>query len=109
MAEKDEPVIKGQNKLTDEGTKVSEDKNTAQSSPARRVRRLKQSRDSWKSKTKENQKKIKALQIKTRDLSESRKTWKERAKQAETELKEAKDLLAQQGVGESPKKNQRNP
>ena len=102
--EKDGSVLKGQNKLVDEGAKLTEDKNTGQSSPARRLRRLKKSRNGWKQKTKEDKKKIKALKIKARDLDESRGAWKERAKQAETKLTELRDALAQRDAGETRQK-----
>ena len=102
MTEKNGSVLKDQNKLVDEGAKVTKEQNTAPSSPARRARLLKKSRDRWKYKTKEDKKRIKALQIKTRDLDLSRETWKERAGQAEAKLKEAIDKLAQLGTEETP-------
>ena len=102
MTEKNGSVLKDQNKLVDEGAKAAKEENKAPSSPARRARLLKKSRDRWKYKTKEDKKKIKALQIKTRDLDLSRETWKERARQMEAKLKEAMGKLAQLGTEETP-------
>ena len=99
-----ESVFKDQTECVDETAGVTED--PKQSSPARRARRLEKSRDNWKAKIKENKHQIKALKIKARDLGLSRQNWKVRAKQAEAKLKEAMDMLAQQGSGEDPKKNQ---
>ena len=107
MTEKNGSVLKDQSKLVDEGAKVTEEENTASSSPARRARLLKKSRDSWKYKTKEDKKKIKALKIKARDLDQSRETWKERARRAETKLKEAMDKLVQLDTEETPEAHEK--
>jgi len=95
-------VLQDENKVVYEGAKETKKENTAPSSPARRARLLKKSRDRWKRKIKEDKKRIKALQIKTRDLDLSRETWKERAKQAEVKLKEAMDKLLQLGTEGTP-------
>lgn len=42
-----------------------------------------QSRDNWKNKCKDRQKKIKFLEAKVKDLIVSRNKWKERAKELE--------------------------
>lgn len=102
--EKNESLLKDQNKLVDEAAKVTEGKNAGKSSPARQARRLKKSRDTWKYKNKESKEKIKSLVIKTRDLGESRKNWKERAQQAEAELEEVRTTLPQVSTGETPQK-----
>ena len=46
------------------------------------------SRNSWKQRALQKQKKLRAAQIKIRDLEKSRKYWKERAKEAELKQKE---------------------
>jgi len=109
LAEKNGSVLKDQNKLVDESAKVAKEGNSAPSSPARRARLLKKSRDRWKYKIKEDKKKIKALQIKTRDLDLSRETWKERARQAEAKLKEAMDKLVHLGIEETPETFEKKP
>ena len=58
------------------------------SSLSRLVRYFKQSRDKWKKRAKERQKKVRALETKVRDLSRSRAHWKQTAKQAQRELKQ---------------------
>lgn len=92
------------NQLDDEPTTETENKKDIQNTSARRARRFKKSRDSWKHKTKKKRDVIKALEVKTRDLSVSRETWKERAKQAETKLKEVKAKLAELGAEEAGQK-----
>ncbi len=46
------------------------------------------SRNNWKQRALEKQKKLRAAQIKIRDLEKSREYWKERAKEAEFLQKE---------------------
>jgi len=83
---------------------VPDEKSPTQTSPARRARRLRKSRDNLKLKIKEKQKKIKALEVKARDLGVSRETWKARAKQAEAKLKEAMEKPSQPATTEEHKK-----
>ena len=47
-----------------------------------------ESRNSWKERALQKQKKLRAAQIKIRDLETSREYWKKRAKQAELNQKE---------------------
>lgn len=56
------------------------------SATGRLARLFKESREKWKKRAKEKQKKARALETKVRDLSKSRESWKEKAKQAEREL-----------------------
>jgi hypothetical protein len=53
------------------------------SSTSRLARLFRASRDNWKEKALEKQKKLRALEIKVRDLSASREYWKNRAIAAE--------------------------
>ena len=69
------------------------------SSASRLARLFHASRDRWKQRAAEKQKKLRALEIKVRDLSESRDQWKQRARSAQQELR---DLKAQ--VKAEPKK-----
>ena len=58
-------------------------------SPVQRLARLfKKSRDVWKEKAAQKQKKLRALEIKVRDLSASREKWKAKARAAETQLRQ---------------------
>ncbi len=57
------------------------------SSVSRLVRIFKKSRDQWKQRASEKQKKIRSLEIRVRDLSQSRDKWKQRAKASERELR----------------------
>lgn len=62
-------------------------------SPTSRLARLfRKSRDQWKQRAAEKQKKLRALEIKVRDLRESRERWKQQAQNAQQELR---DLNAQ--------------
>ncbi|MGK7925110.1 MAG: hypothetical protein AB4290_07665 [Spirulina sp.] len=56
----------------------------------RLVRYLKSSRDNWKEKALEKQKKLRAIEQKVRDVEKSREKWKNRAKEAEKEIKKLK-------------------
>lgn len=58
------------------------------SSVSRLARLFQKSRDNWKEKALEKQKKVRALEIKVRDLSLSREQWKVRAKKAEKKLQQ---------------------
>ena len=60
------------------------------SSASRLVRVFKKSRDQWKERANQKQKKIRGLEIQVRDLSRSRERWKEKAKQAQQELEQLK-------------------
>jgi len=61
-------------------------------SPASRLARLfKKSRDTWKEKALEKQRRFRASQVKIRDLEQSRDRWKKRALEAEKALKGACD------------------
>jgi hypothetical protein len=74
-------------------------------SPASRLARVfKKSRDEWKAKALDKQRRLRASQVKIRDLEQSREQWKTRALEAEKALKEAqgqadKDLEAKAGEG----------
>jgi hypothetical protein len=69
-------------------------------SPASRlVRFFQKSRDNWKARSREKQKRIKALEIKVRDLAESRDYWKNQAKTAQRQLS-----IVQAGETEKPEK-----
>ncbi len=60
-------------------------------SPVSRLARLfKKSRDNWKEKALNKQKKLRARDIKVRDLSLSREHWKSRAQEAEKQLRQLK-------------------
>jgi len=64
---------------------------TKYKSPASRlVRVFKKSRDQWKERANQKQKRIRGLEIQVRDLSRSRERWKEKAKQAQQELAQLK-------------------
>jgi hypothetical protein len=58
------------------------------SAPSRLARLFRASRDKWKKKALEKQRKLRALEVKVRDLSESREYWKNRAMAAERGLSE---------------------
>lgn len=60
-------------------------------SPASRLARLfHKSRERWKQRAAEKQKKLRGLELKLRDLTESRDLWKQRARSAKQELSELK-------------------
>jgi len=80
-------------------------------SPVSRLARLfKKSRDSWKERALEKQKKVRALEIKVRDLSDSREHWKNRALAAESKLKEQNvgGGLGEKKKGWNPMKQREN-
>lgn len=65
--------------------------------PSDRLARLfKQSREQWKARAAEKQKKLRKLEIKVRDLSRSRDYWKKEAQAAKRQLRE---LEASQSSG----------
>jgi hypothetical protein len=78
-----------------------EEKMSEYKSKASRLARLfKRSRDNWKNRSENKQKKIKALETKVRDISRSRSQWKKKAKQAQQELVELKEQLAAEKAGQ---------
>jgi hypothetical protein len=58
------------------------------STPSRLARLFRASRDKWKEKALEKQRKLRALEVKVRDLLGSREYWKKRAMAAEKGLSE---------------------
>jgi hypothetical protein len=74
------------------------------SSTSRLVHFFQKSRDSWKVRSADKQKRIKALEIKVRDLTESRDYWKNKAKTALCSFTEAQNQCAE----EPKKKKQTN-
>lgn len=60
------------------------------SSTSRLVRLFHNSREQWKQRAADKQKKLRALETKVRDLSTSREQWKRRAHSAEEALRELK-------------------
>ena len=63
------------------------------------VRSFRMSRDNWKEKYQELQKKLKRLQVQAYDACKSRDSWRERAKNAEGEVAK---LLSEQTCSVSP-------
>jgi hypothetical protein len=57
---------------------------------SRLVRIFKKSRDQWKERANQKQKRLRSLEIQVRDLSRSRERWKEKAKQVQQELEQLK-------------------
>ncbi len=62
---------------------------------SRLAKLFKKSRDAWKAKALEKQRRLRAAQVKVRDLEQSRDRWKKRALEAEKALT---------GGGEGPEK-----
>ena len=56
--------------------------------PKRLARHLKASRDNWRTKALEKQKKLRVVEQRIRDLEKSREQWKAKAKEAEKRIKE---------------------
>jgi hypothetical protein len=56
--------------------------------PKRLARHLKASRDNWRAKALEKQKKLRVVEQRIRDLEKSREQWKAKAKEAEKRIKE---------------------
>ena len=63
---------------------------------------FKRSRDVWKQRAAEKQKKLRAQEIRIRDLEKSRELWKHRAQTAEAQVREyqAQEKKANQPSGE---------
>ena len=57
---------------------------------SRLARLFRKSREQWKKRSADKQKKLRGLETKVRDLSKSRDQWKERARAAEQELNQLK-------------------
>lgn len=55
-------------------------------SGARKVRKLRASRDGWKERAAEKQQEIKRLRVTVRDLTNSREQWKSRVKELEQQV-----------------------
>jgi hypothetical protein len=55
--------------------------------PQRFIRRLQHSRDGWKQRATEKQRRLRAQAIRIRDLEHSRALWKHRAQVAERQLR----------------------
>jgi hypothetical protein len=70
------------------------------SKTSRLARLFKGSRDNWKNRSNNKQKKIRALETKVRDISRSRSHWKQKAKEAKQELAELKEQLAAEKAGQ---------
>lgn len=64
---------------------------------------FKQSRDLWKQRATEKQKKLRAQEIRIRDLEKSREQWKSRAQKAEQRLREYHTQAGKQEL--SPKED----
>lgn len=58
------------------------------SAESRLVHLFQKSREQWKQKAAEKQKKLRAMEVKVRDLSASREYWKERALKAEQQQRQ---------------------
>jgi chromosome segregation ATPase len=63
------------------------------SSESRLVRLFKNSREQWKQRAADKQKKLRAMEVKVRDLSASREHWKERALKAEQQQRQLQKEL----------------
>ena len=61
--------------------------------PSRLARYFKSSRDNWKNKALEKQKKLRIFEQKIRDLEKSREQWKSKTKKAEKKIKELEKEL----------------
>jgi hypothetical protein len=66
---------------------------------ARRMRKLRASRDLWKQRSAEKQQEIRQLRVSVRDLSNSREHWKIRVKELEQQLQAAQEAHAVDGFG----------
>ena len=74
-------------------------------SSSRLARYFKGSRDNWKNKALEKQKKLRAFEQKIRDLEKSREQWKSKAKKAEKKSKELERELEKSKKTEKPSSN----
>ena len=66
---------------------------------ARKIRKLRASRDLWKQCSAEKQQEIRQLRVTVRDLSSSRENWKTRVKELEQQLQAAHEAHAAVGPG----------
>ena len=66
---------------------------------ARKIRKLRASRDLWKQCSAEKQQEIRQLRVTVRDLSSSRENWKTRVKELEQQLQAAHQAHAAVGPG----------
>ena len=66
---------------------------------ARRMRKLRASRNLWKQRSAEKQQEIRQLRVKVRDLSNSREHWKTCVKQLEQQLQAVHEAHAVDGLG----------
>ena len=66
---------------------------------ARKIRKLRASRDLWKRRSAEKQQEIRQLRVTVRDLSSSRENWKTRVKELEQQLQAAHEAHAAVGPG----------
>lgn len=66
---------------------------------ARKIRKLRASRDLWKQRSAEKQQEIRQLRVAVRDLSNSREHWKTRCKELEQQLQAAQEAHAVDGLG----------
>ena len=66
---------------------------------ARKIRKLRASRDLWKHRSAEKQQEIRQLRVTVRDLSSSRENWKTRVKELEQQLQAAHEAHAAVGPG----------
>jgi len=83
---------------------------TYKSSSSRLVRLFKQSREKWKKKALDRQKKLRDADVKVRDLKESRDKWKEEAKELAKQNKRLEEEAAtKQAETEKEKKREQGP
>jgi uncharacterized protein YlxW (UPF0749 family) len=66
---------------------------------ARKIRKLRASRDLWQQRSAEKQQQIRQLRITVRDLSSSREHWKTRVKELEQQLQIVQEAHAAVGSG----------
>ena len=66
---------------------------------ARKIRKLRASRDLWKQRSAEKQQEIRQLRVTVRDLSSSRENWKTRVKELDQQLQAAHEAHAAVGPG----------
>jgi uncharacterized protein YlxW (UPF0749 family) len=66
---------------------------------ARKIRKLRASRDLWKKRSAEKQQEIRQLRVTVRDLSSSREHWKIRIQDLEQQLQAAQEAHAVVGPG----------
>jgi hypothetical protein len=76
------------------GAMMKDEENTA-----RRLRKLRASRELWKQRSAEKQQEIRQLRVTVRDLSNSREHWKTRVTELEQQLQAAQEVHAVVGLG----------